>query len=397
MDYDVIIVGAGIVGAATAWQLQRTRPGLRIALLDKEASPAQHQSGHNSGVIHAGVYYPPGSLKARLCREGASATKAFCRERGIAVDNCGKLIVATTALEQQRLRALQQRCQHNALAVKYLGAAALREREPRVSGLAALWVAETAVVDFRRVCAALIEEFQARGGELLLGAEVQQLQERAAEVVVETAAASLRARQLVTCAGLMADRLVAMMGLPCEVRILPFRGEFYRLNARCDNWFSHLIYPVPDPAMPFLGVHLTRTVNGGVIAGPNAVLALAREGYRRADIDFREVGSMLRFPGFWRLLSRHWQAGVAELANSFSRRHYLQLLQRYCPELQLGDLSPAPSGVRAQAVTPTGELVQDFRFVRSARSLHVVNAPSPAATSALPIGAHIAAQLAVQS
>lgn len=393
MRWDIIVIGAGIVGASTAWHLVREFPRQRILVLDKEAEPGVHQTGHNSGVIHAGVYYPPGSLKQRFCREGLKATKQFCRERGIAVDDCGKLIVATDALEHERLLALQERCRHNRLRAEYLSADGLGEREPRVQGVAALWVPETAVVDFRRICRAMLEEFRQRGGELRFNARVQNMVETSGEVAIETADTTYRAAHVVVCAGLMADRLVRMMGLPCGFRIVPFRGEFYRLHERCDDWFRHLIYPVPDPAMPFLGVHLTRTVDGHVLAGPNAVLGLRREAYRRADIAVDDLIDMLAFGGFWKVMARHWQAGLSELANAVSKRRYLRYLQRYCPALEHGDLLPFPAGVRAQAVNRKGELVQDFLFADSKRSLHVANAPSPAATSAIPIGKYVVERL----
>lgn len=392
-QYDAVVIGAGIVGAATAWQLQRQRPDWRIVVVDKEAHPASHQSGHNSGVIHAGVYYPPNSLKARFCREGLAQTLRFCDEHGIKYRRCGKLIVARNQAELAGLENLRQRALQNGLEVCGLSAAALKEREPRLVGAAAIRVAETSVVDYRQITHKLLELFQQAGGEVRLGANVVALEEDARGVSVEADTGSLRGQRLVCCAGLGADRLVSLMGLPRDFQIIPFRGEFYRLGARCHNWFNHLVYPVPKPGLPFLGVHLTLAVDGGTTAGPNAVLAWAREGYHRGDVCLRDVVDMLRFSGFWRVVCQHWPTGLQEILNSYSRRRYALQLQAYCPDIMPEDLHPHTAGVRAQAVTPGGELMHDFHFVRSARSLHVGNAPSPAATAALPIGAHIAAQI----
>ncbi|GAB3371075.1 L-2-hydroxyglutarate oxidase [Spongiibacter taiwanensis] len=393
---DAIIIGAGIVGAATAWHLQQQRPHWRIVILEKESDPAQHQSGHNSGVVHAGVYYAPGSLKARFCREGLAKTLAFCDEHDIKYRQCGKLIVARDQSQLATLESLRQRALENGLQVSGLSGAALREREPRLVGSAAIHVADTAVVDYRQVTRKLLSLFEQAGGSVRCGEKVVVLDEDARGVSVETTVASLRCDRLINCAGLAADRLVRLMGLPCDFQIIPFRGEFYRLGARCSNWLNHLVYPVPNPALPFLGVHLTLTVGGDITAGPNAVLAWAREGYHRGDADLGDIVDMMRFRGFWRLLWQHWPAGIQEILNSYSRRRYALQLQGYCPDIMPEDLHPHPAGVRAQAVTLGGELMHDFHFVRSPRSLHVGNAPSPAATSALPIGAHISAQILAQ-
>lgn len=392
-SYDAIVIGAGIVGASTAWQLQQQRPDWRILILDKEAEPAQHQSGHNSGVVHAGVYYPPGSMKAQFCKEGWQQTLAFCDRHNIQYRQCGKLIVARDQSELPGLDALRQRASQNGLQVSRLSATELREREPYLRGAGAIEIPASAVVDYRQITHTLLTLFQGSGGELELGSEVQALHEEAGGVTVETASRSLFCRHLVCCAGLMADRMVRLMGLPCDFQIIPFRGEFYRLAARCDNWLSHLVYPVPNPSLPFLGVHLTLAVKGGVTAGLNAALAWRREGYHRGDVSLADSVEMLRFAGFWKLLKRHWRAGLKEMSHSYSKGLYLALLQRYCPDIMADDLSAHSSGVRAQAVGVNGELMQDFHFIRTVNSLHVCNAPSPAATSALPIGRHIVAQL----
>lgn len=391
--YDVVVVGAGIVGAASAWQILRQWPQCRLLILEKEQAPARHQSGRNSGVVHAGVYYPPGSLKARMCREGLAQTLDFCRRYGLAHRQCGKWIVAATQAELPGLESLRDRARANGLDPQWLGEAQMRERQPMLSGVAALEVADSAIVDYAAICQQLLQQVQSAGGELRCGVEVRAIEEGSRGVTLDTTANSIECKQLLCCAGLMSDRLVRLQGLACDFRIIPFRGEFFRLAGRCENWFEHLVYPVPDPNLPFLGVHLTPRIDGAVLAGPNALLALAHEGYQRRDLDFSSLADMLGFPGFWRLLARHRRAGLGELANALSRQRYLGLLQRYCPAIEACDLLPAPAGVRAQAVNRRGEMLQDFHFVHTARSVHVGNAPSPAATSALPIGAYIAEQV----
>lgn len=393
MIYDCVVVGAGIVGASTAWQLARRAPGAHILVLEKEPEPARHQTGRNSGVLHAGVYYAPGSLKARFCREGLQATLAFCRERGIAYEQCGKLLVATDARELERMAALFERVRANGIRAERLSRAALLAREPSLAGVGALFVPDTAIVDFAGVARAMLAELAQAGGELATGVEVVGLEENADAVIVETTAGDFRARRLVCCAGLQADRLVAQLGRVPEFRIVPFRGDYYRLPPGRARLIRHLVYPIPDPALPFLGVHLTRTVDGGITVGPNAALALAREGYGRSDFSPRDTAEMLAWPGFWRMLRRHLGVAASELATSWSRRRYLAQVTKYCPELELADLLPHPSGVRAQAVTRDGTLVHDFLFVETQRTLHVGNAPSPAATAAIPIGRHVVDRL----
>lgn len=391
--HDFIIIGGGILGMSTAMQLKQAYPDSRMLLLEKESGPARHQTGHNSGVIHAGVYYTPGSLKARFCLEGNRATKAFCDEQGIAYDTCGKLLVATSELEMQRMEALWERTAANGLEREWLSAEALAEREPNITGLGGIFVPSSGIVDYAAVTRAMAAEFERLGGEIRYDAEVSALKERRQEVVVTSGAGEFTGRYLVTCSGLMADRVVRMLGHDPGFTICPFRGEYYRLPDRLSRIVNHLIYPIPDPSMPFLGVHLTRMIDGSVTVGPNAVLAFKREGYRRRDVSPRDLAQMLTDPGILRVLGRNLRPGLQEMKNSLHRRGYLELVRKYCPSLTLDDLEPWPAGVRAQAVSRDGRLVDDFLFVNTRRTLNVGNAPSPAATSALPIGAHIVEQV----
>lgn len=387
--HDIAIIGAGIVGLATAWQLQQRLPGQRILVLEKENAVAQHQTGHNSGVIHAGVYYAPESLKAQFCREGVQATLDFCKRHNIAVEQCGKLLVATNAIELERLQALFARCSNNGIDAQWMTAAELTSCEPHITGVAAIRVTATGIVNYRQVCEKLAEEFIARGGEICFQQSVHHINESAERVVVQTQTAEWPARLLIACGGLQADRLVDMMGLPRDFAIVPFRGEYYQLPASKNHIVQHLIYPAPDPTLPFLGVHLTRMIDGSVTVGPNAVLGWKREGYDRFNFSWRDSFDNLRFGGLWRLLGQHFRSGMGELRDAWCKRGYLKRVQKYCPEIRLSDLQPYPAGVRAQAVMNDGSLVHDFLFTESPRSLHVCNAPSPAATSALPIGAYI--------
>jgi L-2-hydroxyglutarate oxidase len=390
MRYDFCVIGAGIVGLATARELLRRRPGASLILLEKESGVAAHQTGHNSGVVHAGVYYAPGSLKARLCRAGNHQTREFCAEQGIPLEVCGKLIVATTPAELHRLGELRERCRANGIAVEDIGLSELSELEPHVTGLAALRVPSTGIVDYRRIARALADTILRQHGELRFGALVRRVRERADEVEVDLAAAEpIRAARLIACAGLQSDRLARASGLAVQLRIVPFRGEYFRLPDSRSAIVRHLIYPVPDPDLPFLGVHLTRMIDGSVTVGPNAVLGFAREGYRRFSVDVRDTLQTLRFPGFWRLLGVHWRSALAELQGSVLKSRYLRACRKYCPELTLADLQPYPAGIRAQAVLADGSLVHDFMFADTPRMTHVLNAPSPAATAALPIAAMI--------
>lgn len=392
--YDYLVIGGGIVGASTAMQLGEAYPDARIALIEKEDSLAAHQTGHNSGVIHAGVYYAPGSMKARFCRAGVEATVAFSRRHDIPVVQCGKMIVATEPEELPRMDALKARAEQNGLRIARLGPEELREREPNVRGRGALFVSVTGIADYPAITRAMGDVIAAQGGEVHLGAAVRRIHEDADGVSVETDARSFRTRQLIVCGGLQADRLARMAGLAADFAIVPFRGEYYRLAPRHDRIVNSLIYPVPDPEVPFLGVHLTRMIGGFVTVGPNAVLGLAREGYRKTDVSLRDMAAMAGYAGFWRVMAKNLSHGLGEARNSLSRRRYLSLCQRYAPDLELSDLLPYPAGIRAQAVSRDGTLVHDFLIKQTSRMLHVCNAPSPAATSALPIGAHIVKTLA---
>jgi (S)-2-hydroxyglutarate dehydrogenase len=389
----VAVIGAGIVGLATANQLLERRPGLQVTVLDKEMTAGRHQTGHNSGVIHRGIYYRPGSLKADLCVRGAAELESFCEAHDIPVMRCGKLIVAVSEREVAGLEELHARGLANGVSgLEMVGPERLREIEPHAIGLRGLHSPTTAIVDFGRVAAALHGELLARGGEVRLESEVRGISEGAAELVLHTVAGDLVADRVVACAGLQSDRLALMGGIerPRGVRIVPFRGDYFLLRPDRAELCNGLIYPVPDPALPFLGVHLTRRVDGAVWLGPNAVLALAREGYRPGRISARDLGALLGFSGFWRMGLRYWRIGLSEMWRASWRSSFLAALRRYVPELNADDLLPGPAGVRAQAVAADGTLVDDFVFAESARQLHVLNAPSPAATSSLAIGAVIA-------
>ncbi|MEC8081178.1 MAG: L-2-hydroxyglutarate oxidase [Pseudomonadota bacterium] len=395
-QYDIVIIGAGIVGLSTAWQMKNKYPDKRIAVLEKESSVALHQTGHNSGVIHAGVYYAPGSLKAKFCKEGAAATKSFCQQHNIPFEECGKLLVATDELELQRMDALFERCKTNDLEVQYLSQKELNEREPNVVGKGALFVPSTGIVNYKRVCEKLAELLTNQGGDIHLATTVTHLAEDASNVMIETTRGVFKAKYLVSCGGLMADRLTKMLNIPTDFQIVPFRGEYYRLSPHHNQIVNHLIYPIPDPELPFLGVHLTRMIDGSVTVGPNAVQGWKREGYGRINFDIKDVTEMLRFKGYWRLLKDYWKVGIKETYNSWCKDGYLKEVKKYCPMVQRSDLEPYPAGIRAQAVLRDGKLVHDFLFAQSPRTLHVCNAPSPAATSAFPIGAYIIAKLEEQ-
>ena len=390
--YDFCVIGGGIVGLATAMCLLEQRPGASVVVLEKEHSVARHQSGHNSGVIHSGIYYEPGTLKAELCRAGARATKDFCATHDIPVRGLGKLLVATNERDLGRLNDLVERAAQNNVAVQLLSGAELREREPEVAGLAALLVADTASVDYPLVCAAMEQVVTSAGGVVQLGVEVTAITESAATVMVSAAHRDWVSRRLIVCGGLQADRLARMAGIHSDVRIVPFRGEYYQLPVHRRELVSHLIYPIPDPALPFLGVHLTPMVDGRVTVGPNAVLGLAREGYRKGSVNATDVREILGFPGFWSLARRHIRTGAREVRNSGFKRGFLRAARTYCPDLQLDDLQPSEAGIRAQAVSREGTLLHDFRFENTARTVHVLNAPSPAATAAIPIGRHVATE-----
>jgi len=384
--YNVIIVGGGIVGLAVGLEITQRFPRLRLLLLEKEHRVGRHQSGHNSGVIHSGVYYKPGSLKAKLCVTGAAAMVEFCREHAIPHQVCGKVIVATHEEEFPRLEELRRRGDANGLTgLQSIGPEELREIEPNASGLRALVVPATGITDYAAVCDKYAEIITARGETILTSTEVTGIK-RYGEITVETSRGAFSGKSLINCAGLFSDRISRMAGDDPQVMIVPFRGEYYDLIPERSSLVRSLIYPVPDPRFPFLGVHFTRRISGSVDAGPNAVLAFRREGYKRTDFNLRDLGSSLIFPGFWRMAAKNWRSGLDEFHRSFSKPAFVRALQRLVPEVGDEDLVPGGSGVRAQALTREGALVDDFQFVPSGRMLHVLNVPSPAATASLLIG-----------
>jgi len=391
--YDYCVVGGGIVGLAVAYELLQTHPGAGVLLIEKESGPARHQTGHNSGVIHAGVYYKPASLKAELCRAGARATKDYCAEKGIPFETRGKLIVATSVEEERGLAALMTNAVANGIAAELVSKEQLREREPAISGTAAIFIPETGIVDYKAICAALARDVERLGGTLRFGEAVEAIEEGGSEVAVRTALAGYRAGRLVVCAGLQSDRLANKAGLAVQHRIVPFRGEYYEVRPAKRDIVHHLIYPVPDPALPFLGIHLTPMIDGRLTVGPNAVLGRAREGYGRGALSVGDVADYATFPGFWLLAGANWRSGLAEFGNSIFKQRYLAACRKYCPDLELDDLVPIEAGIRAQAVMRDGSLAHDFLFLESERMLHVCNAPSPAATSALPIARMIVRRL----
>ena len=386
-----LVIGGGIVGLATAFRLGQKLPDAEITVIEKESSVGRHQSGHNSGVLHAGLYYRPGSTKARLAVRGIRQMVAFCQEHSIPHEICGKLVVAAGAEELPRLRDLQERGRQNGLeGIRMLGPAEMREIEPHVGGVAALRVPQEGIVDYGKVCAALVSSIH---GRVETGARAYSLRQTAAGWIVSTTAGVFETDLLINCAGLHCDRVSEMAGLRREARILPFRGEYYKIKRERQSLVRNLIYPVPDPKFPFLGVHFTRLIHGGIEAGPNAVLAFAREGYRKTDVNPRDLFDALSYSGLWNFLGRHARMCWEETKRSFSRRLFCQSLQKLVPEIQPDDLEPGGAGVRAQAITPQGELMQDFYFVEQPHAIHVLNAPSPGATASLAIGEEIVARL----
>lgn len=397
--YDYAVIGGGIVGLATAMSLLRERPGSSLIVLEKEDGVARHQTGHNSGVIHAGIYYKPGSHKAKLCKEGAVRTRQFCDEHGIPYRNTGKLIVATNDAELERMNALYERALINELDVELIDAAELKRREPNITGVGAIWLTSTGIVDYTQVCVKMAEVIEAAGGTIRLGSKVTDITESLSEVRVDVEGPGpvqterVYAKQLVVCGGIQADRLAAMAGLDVDFQMVPFRGEYYRLPASRNHIVDTLIYPVPDPDLPFLGVHLTLMMDGGVTVGPNAVMGFAREGYPKWSMNRRDIAAFVRFPGFWKVAKAQLKTGAVEQWNSVYKPGYLQLIRKYCPSLTTADLTPEPAGIRAQAVRADGSMVEDFLFYETDRMTHVCNAPSPAATSAMPIGDLIAGKV----
>ncbi len=392
--FDIAIIGGGIVGLGTALALAKQFPGYAFGIFEKEPELAGHQTGHNSGVIHAGIYYRTGSSKARLCVEGVRLLTEFCEENGVAYDRCGKVIVAVTGQELPRLQELYERGKMNGVpGLELIGPERARELEPHVRVVGALHSPHTAVIDYSEVAAAMAAHLTKGGAQILKAAEVRAIRREGGSLRLETGAGSFAVRNVINCGGLQADRIARLMGIDPRVLVVPFRGEYYTLRPGCDK-VRGLIYPVPNPQFPVLGVHFTKRIHGGYEAGPNAVLAFAREGYRFRDVNLRDLAEMAVFPGFWRMGWKYWRTEVYELYRSLSRRAFLRALQRLVPDLTNEDLEPGGSGVRAQTITPHGALVDDFQIIEAPNAIHVLNAPSPAATASIAIGRHIAARAA---
>lgn len=390
---DIAIIGGGIIGLATAYQLTRLHPGKKIVVLEKEKTLAAHQTGHNSGVLHSGIYYKPGSLKAINCREGKLAMEQFCSEHGIDYDICGKVIIATEEKELPALDMIYERGQANGVKCEIIGPERLRELEPHARGIKAIHVPEAGIVDYRQVCERMAQQITGHGAEIVKAARVKSLNVRGGMVILETTAGTFQSTYIVNCAGLYSDKVTAMSQKP-EVRIVPFRGEYFEIEPEARHLCRNLIYPVPDPAFPFLGVHFTRMIDGSVECGPNAVLALAREGYRKTDIHLPELLETLTYPAFWKIALRYWRVGAGEMWRSLSKRAFVRALQRLVPEIRLEHLQTAPAGIRAQALAPDGQLVDDFFIQETEHVVNVCNAPSPAATASLNIGRLIVEKLA---
>jgi L-2-hydroxyglutarate oxidase len=394
---DLVVIGGGIVGLGTAYQLLRAHPDLRLVLVEKEDRLAAHQSGHNSGVIHAGIYYAPGSLKARLCRAGKAELEAFAEAHAIPFTRSGKLVVAIDERELPGLESLRTRAAANEVpGLESVGPERIREIEPHAAGIRGLWSPTTGVIDYVRVCAALADEIRAAGGGIETGRAVTAIDVRPAEIRLATTRGGLVTRDVISCAGLQSDRVARMGGERPREQIVPFRGDYWLLTPDARPLVNGLLYPVPDPGFPFLGVHFTRRIDGEVWAGPNAVLAFAREGYRRRDISPRDLAAVIASRRFAGLAVRYWRMGIAEMVRDLSKRLFHRSLRRYLPELHLDQLAPGPSGVRAQALDPDGALVDDFRLGGTGHVLHVRNAPSPAATASLAIGQMLAAEAATR-
>jgi L-2-hydroxyglutarate oxidase len=390
VTHDVIIVGGGIIGLATAFRLLKTKPQLKILLLEKESKLATHQTGNNSGVLHCGLYYKPGSEKAKLSVAGLQQMTAFCREHGIAHAICGKIVVATSEDELPRLENLWERGNANGLlGLQKLNPAQIKDIEPHAAGLAAIRVPQEGIVDYPGVCGKLGELIRQRGGEIRLATRVQKIISEGVEKIVETSAGNFRAKFVIACGGLHADRLVKAAGQKSSAKIIPFRGEYFQIKKERQHLVRNLIYPVPDPKFPFLGVHFTRLVHGGIEAGPNAVLAFAREGYKWSDVNLRDLTESLCFPGLWKFLVKYPSLCGYEIRRSLSKAEFTRSLQKLVPEIRVTDLETGGAGVRAQAMTSGGSLVEDFHFEEAPGILHVINAPSPAATASLAIGSKI--------
>jgi L-2-hydroxyglutarate oxidase len=389
-QYDVTVVGAGLIGLSTAMHLLERHPNLRVCVIEKNDGPGAQQSGHNSGVIHSGIYYKPGSFKARFCVEGRASMTQFCIENEIPTWTCGKLIVATREDEIPRLEALLERGSANQVeGLELVEPERIKEIEPHVKAIKALWAPKTGIVDFRQVAQVYVEKVRTAGGEVRFNSKVNNVKRVGDGIVLETDSGTVETRNVVNCAGLHSDVVARMMGVDPKLRIIPFRGEYYTLKKEREHLVKGLIYPVPDPAFPFLGVHFTQTMKGFVEAGPNAVLALKREGYRKRDLSVGDFMGTLTYPGFWRMALREWKTGMWEINRSLRKGVFVKSLQMLIPEVKADDLGEGGSGVRAQAVAPNGALLDDFRIEEAPNAVHVLNAPSPGATSSLVIGRYI--------
>lgn len=386
MTVDFVVIGAGIVGLSTAWQLKKKYPDAHICLLDKEKAVAEHQTGRNSGVVHAGIYYEPKSLKAEFCRLGLKATKSFCAEHKLPYQQIGKLIVATNDIELSRLQALFQRSKDNAVEVSWKNVDELRDMEPNITGVAAIYSPNTAITDYVAISEKLKELFIGLGGEVAFNTELKELRETNKSIQITTSKRDISAQYLIACAGLQADRVAEMIIPSVNFQIVPFKGEYHLLDEKFNQLVTSMIYPVPDPSLPFLGVHITPKINGSIMIGPNAVQAFHREAYKNGHFSISDMTKMFGYSGYWRLIANYLKSGMDEMRDSFDLNHYMKRVQKYCPQLSAEDVSPYPYGIRAQAVLKDGSMVHDFLFAETARSFHVCNAPSPAATSAFPIG-----------
>jgi (S)-2-hydroxyglutarate dehydrogenase len=391
MKYDILIIGAGIVGLATAYQIKKKHPKLKLAILDKEQGLATHQTGHNSGVIHSGIYYKPGSLKAENCIRGYQMLINFCHEHEIPYERCGKVVVATSKKEITQLNKIQQRGEENGLTgIQRLVGEEVKQYEPHVNSLEAIFVPQTGIVDYTAVSRQYAEEAQKLGAEIFLGERVEAIREEAGQSTVVTQGNSFRTRLVVNCAGLYSDKVARLTQEKLNVKIVPFRGEYFKIRKERQHLVRNLIYPVPDPNFPFLGVHFTRMISGGVEAGPNAVLAFQREGYEKTSVNWKELSETLSWPGFQKVAFKYWQTGLGEMYRSFSKRAFTKALQKLIPEIREEDLLPCEAGVRAQACDKNGGLLDDFLILEEKNAVNVCNAPSPAATSSLSIGDTVA-------
>lgn len=394
------MIGGGIVGVSTAYNLITKRPGSRVLLVEKADYLAAEQTGHNSGVIHAGVYYTPGSLKAKFCKIGSEWTKEFCKENNIPYEVTGKMIVATNLDEVFRMHKLYNRAVENGIKADLISNKELREREPNIKGMEAIYVHDTGIVDYRKVTRKLADKFLELGGEIRLKVEVEEIHESSEKVTLQVKDRNfgsgvryhLVSEKLVVCGGIQADRLARSAGLNVDWRMIPFRGEYYKLPEKYNDVVNSLIYPIPEPGVPFLGVHLTKMIDGSVTVGPNAVLGLSRSGYEKLSLNIKDMIDFARYPGFWRLAKNNLKTGASEAFNSTFKKGYLREVRKYCPQIKVEDLTPYPPGIRAQAVDKEGNMIEDFDIRETNRTLHVVNAPSPAATSAMPIGDYISAK-----